>query len=79
MIEQEEFADLVREDASNLKEREEADTIDIIDEVRFYITNFIQNFSDMEEANDRLKVIDDLLEELDLEGWHQSHWLLLIH
>ena len=68
MIEQEEFADLVREDASNLKEREEADTIDIIDEVRFYITNFIQNFSDMEEANDRLKVIDDLLEELDLEG-----------
>ncbi|XP_041377868.1 ankyrin repeat and BTB/POZ domain-containing protein 1-like [Gigantopelta aegis] len=68
VIEQEEFADLVREDASNLKEREEADTIDIIDEVRFYITNFIQTFSDMEEANDRLKVIDDLLEELDLEG-----------
>lgn len=68
MIAQEDFIKLVKEDAANLKERHETDTIDIIDEVRFYITNFIQTYSEMQEANERLKLIDDLLEELYLEG-----------
>ncbi|XP_046357671.1 ankyrin repeat and BTB/POZ domain-containing protein 1-like [Haliotis rufescens] len=68
VIAQEDFIKLVKEDAANLQERHETDTIDIIDEVRFYITNFIQTYSEMQEANERLKLIDDLLEELYLEG-----------
>ncbi len=68
MIGQEDFICIVKEDADNLQQRHETDSIDIIDEVRFYITSFIQTYSEMEEANDKLKLIDDLLEDLYLEG-----------
>lgn len=68
MIIREDFAALVQEDAAEVEMREEADTIDIIDEIRFHITNFVQTFSEVEEANEKLVAIDDLLEHLDLEG-----------
>ncbi|KAH9510218.1 Ankyrin repeat and BTB/POZ domain-containing protein 1 [Bulinus truncatus] len=68
VIHQEEFRQLVVEDAGNLKEREETDTIDIVDEIRYYISSFVLTFSEMEEANEKLKLIDSLLEDLDIEG-----------
>ncbi|KAK6994346.1 ankyrin repeat and BTB/POZ domain-containing protein 1, partial [Biomphalaria glabrata] len=68
VIHQEEFRQLVVEDASNVKEREETDTIDIVDEIRYYISSFVLTYSEMEEANEKLKLIDNLLEELDIEG-----------
>ena len=68
IIAQQEFKQLVLEDASQVKGREETDSIDVIDEIRFYISNFVQTYSEMEEANDKLRLIDDLLEELDVEG-----------
>ncbi|KAJ8301171.1 hypothetical protein KUTeg_020158 [Tegillarca granosa] len=63
-----EFAEIVKKDAKEVKKRQETDSIDIIDEIRFHITSFIQSYSDVEEANEKLKKIDDLLETLDLEG-----------
>ncbi|KAK0052425.1 ankyrin repeat and BTB/POZ domain-containing protein 1 [Biomphalaria pfeifferi] len=68
VIHQEEFRQLVVEDASNVKEREETDTIDVVDEIRYYISSFVLTYSEMEEANEKLKLIDNLLEELDIEG-----------
>ncbi|KAL8620406.1 hypothetical protein ACOMHN_055487 [Nucella lapillus] len=68
VVKQQEFADLVTEDAGQLKERQEMDTIDIIDEVRFYIANVVTCMSDVCEAEDRLRLIDQLLEELELDG-----------
>ncbi|XP_064604723.1 ankyrin repeat and BTB/POZ domain-containing protein 1-like [Liolophura sinensis] len=68
IIQREDFAALVQEDAAEVEMREETDTIDIIDEIRFHITNFVQTFSEVEEANEKLVAIDDLLEHLDLEG-----------
>jgi ankyrin repeat/BTB/POZ domain-containing protein 1 len=62
------FAQMVKEDAENVHSREETDSIDIIDDVRFHITFSIQTYGEMEEANEKLKLIDDFLEELDLEG-----------
>jgi ankyrin repeat/BTB/POZ domain-containing protein 1 len=59
---------MVKEDAENVHSREETDSIDIIDDVRFHITFSIQTYGEMEEANEKLKLIDDFLEELDLEG-----------
>lgn len=56
------------EDAANVKGREETDTIDIVDEIRYYISSFVMTYSEMEEANEKLRLIDDLLEELDVEG-----------
>lgn len=68
MIHSEDFKELVLEDARNVKGREETDTVDIVDEIRYYISSFVLTYSDMEEANEKLRLIDDLLEELDIEA-----------
>ena len=36
-IDEEEFAELIRESASRLKERQETDTIELLDDIRFYL------------------------------------------
>lgn len=69
MIDREDFQDLVKEDASEIKGRQETDSIGIIDDIRFHLTNFVQTYSEMEEANERLRLVDDLLEDLNLDGW----------
>lgn len=68
MIDREDFQDLVKEDASEIKGRQETDSIGIIDDIRFHLTNFVQTYSEMEEANERLRLVDDLLEDLNLDG-----------
>ncbi|PVD25039.1 hypothetical protein C0Q70_15536 [Pomacea canaliculata] len=68
VIEEEDFAELVKEDASNVKERQETDSIDIIDEIRYYIANVVRTFSDLQDADSRLRMIDQLLEDLGLDG-----------
>lgn len=68
MIQLEEFTELVMEDATNVKERQDTDSIEIIDNVRYYLTNFMQTFSEMQEVSEKLQLIDNLLEELNLEG-----------
>ena len=68
MVKCSEFAELVVEDAKTVQDRQETDTIPIIDEVRFHITNFVQTFSDMYDADLKLATIDAFLEELQLDG-----------
>ena len=68
MIDRQDFQDLVKEDASEIKGRQETDSIGIIDDIRFHLTNFVQTYSEMEEANERLRLVDDLLEDLNLDG-----------
>ena len=63
-----EFAAFIREDASSVCQREETDSIPIIDDIRFHITNFMQTYSDMYEADDKMSVIDRLLEDLALDA-----------
>ncbi|KAK3102998.1 hypothetical protein FSP39_015652 [Pinctada imbricata] len=68
VLRKQEFQEIVISDANEIKGRQETDSIGIIDDIRFHITSFVQTYSEMEEANERLRQIDDLLEELDLEG-----------
>lgn len=68
VLQQQEFKEIVISDANEIQGRQVTDSIGIIDDIRFHITSFVQTYSEMEEANERLRVIDDLLEELDLEG-----------
>ena len=63
-----EFYRLVQSDANEVTARQETDSIGIIDDIRFHITNFVQTYSDMDEANEKLAVIDNMLDELGLEG-----------
>ena len=68
MVTSEDFASFVKEDAQTVLKREETDSIPIIDDIRFHITNSVQTFSDMYDADQRLSSIDQFLDQLDLEA-----------
>ena len=63
-----EFEDLVKADAAQVSNRQETDSVDIIDDIRFHITNFVQTYGEMEDANEKLKLIDDFLERIDIDA-----------
>jgi len=67
VLQRKEFSDLVLGDVAEVHDRDDTDTIDIIDSIRFHITNFIQTYSDMQDADENLKIIDDFLMTLGLE------------
>ena len=68
MVQCQDFADFVKEDAEKVQGRQETDSIPIIDDIRFHITNFVQTFSDMYEADQKLGLIDSFLDELQLDA-----------
>lgn len=59
----EDFHSLIVEDAAEVKGRQETDTIGTVDDVRYHITQIHQ---DSLEAYAKHKLIDDLLEKLNL-------------
>nr|XP_033782147.1 ankyrin repeat and BTB/POZ domain-containing protein 1 isoform X2 [Geotrypetes seraphini] len=67
MVELEEFATVVKEDAEAVEEREETDSIPLIDDIRFHITSNVQTYSAIEEANQKLEALERLLATLGLE------------
>ena len=67
-MEMEEFKQLVLEDAHSVQCRQETDTIPIIDDIRFHLTNFLQSFSDVYDTNDKMMLIDAFLEDLNVDG-----------
>ncbi|NP_001096209.1 ankyrin repeat and BTB/POZ domain-containing protein 1 [Xenopus tropicalis] len=67
LVDSEEFAAAVREDAEAVEERQETDSIPLIDDIRFHITSNVQTYSAIEEANQRLEALENLLASLELE------------
>jgi ankyrin repeat/BTB/POZ domain-containing protein 1 len=68
IIDTEEFKELVIRDAAEVHKREDTDTIDIIDDIRHHITSTICTISQVDDANEKLRLIDDLLEDLGLDA-----------
>ena len=68
VLELQEFAQLVQDDATEVESREETDTIDIIDSIRFHLTNFVQTYSELQEMEEKIKLIDKFLESVGLEA-----------
>ena len=68
LVEQTEFIDLVREDAASVQGRQETDSIPVVDDIRFHITNFMQTFSDMYDAEQKLGALHSLLDRLGLDA-----------
>lgn len=68
LVDRKDFEELVKEDAATVRNREEIDSVPLLDDIRFYITNNVQTVSAMDEANDKLAIIDALLERLELDG-----------
>ena len=70
MVKNEKFKELVLNDARNVKSREETDTIDIVDEIRYVLrTTNLNSLSSIKEAELQLECLDSFLEELNLEAW----------
>ena len=67
-IDQSDFHQLVIEDALSVNKRQETDSIPIIDEIRYFITSTVQTFIETEEAKEKLKLIDDLLDKYQLDA-----------
>ena len=69
MVKNEKFKELVLNDARNVKSREETDSIDIVDEIRYVIrTTNLNSLSSITEAELQLECLDSFLEELNLEA-----------
>ena len=69
MVKNEKFKELVLNDARNVKSREETDTIDIVDEIRYVLrTTNLNSLSSIAEAELQLECLDFFLEELNLEA-----------
>ncbi|XP_788155.3 ankyrin repeat and BTB/POZ domain-containing protein 1 isoform X2 [Strongylocentrotus purpuratus] len=64
----EEFIELVKEDAASVENREEVDSITIIDDLRYHIANNLKMYSELQEAQEKLSYLDHLLQELGIEG-----------
>ncbi|KAK1897743.1 Ankyrin repeat and BTB/POZ domain containing protein 1 [Dissostichus eleginoides] len=67
LVEQDEFAELIKEDAASLEERQETDSIPVVDEIRFHITSNVQTYSAIEEANQKLEALEELLTSINIE------------
>ena len=69
MVKTEKFKDLVLNDASNVKSREETDSIDIVDEIKYVLrTTNLNSLSSIKEAENQLECLDSFLEDLNLEA-----------
>lgn len=67
LVEQAEFAEMIREDAEAVEKRHETDSIPLVDDIRFHITSNVQTFSAIEEANQKLEALEQLLSSIDLD------------
>lgn len=61
LVEQAEFAEIIKEDAASVEERQETDSVPLVDEIRYHITGNLQTYSAIEEANQKLEALEELL------------------
>lgn len=66
-MESEEFVAAVKENAEAVEERQETDSIPLVDDIRFHITSNVQTYSAIEEANQKLEALENLLASIGLE------------
>ncbi|KAM4821014.1 ankyrin repeat and BTB/POZ domain-containing protein 1 [Thomomys bottae] len=67
LVEREDFAQAVREEAAAVAARQETDSIPLVDDIRFHVTSTVQTYSAIEEAQQRLRALEDLLAALGLD------------
>lgn len=60
--------DLIIQDATEVKGRQETDSIPVIDDIRYHIRSDVKAVSKLQEASEKLQMIDRLLEDLGLDA-----------
>lgn len=67
LVEREDFVDAVREEAAAVAARQETDSIPLVDDIRFHVASTVQTYSAIEEAQQRLRSLEDLLVSIGLD------------
>ncbi|XP_076596507.1 ankyrin repeat and BTB/POZ domain-containing protein 1 [Chaetodon auriga] len=61
LVEQAEFAEIIKEDAESLEDRHETDSVPLVDDIRYHIASNVQAYSAIEDANQKLEALEELL------------------
>lgn len=69
LVEQPELAEVIKEDAAAVEERQATDSVPLVDEIRFHIASNVQTYSEIEEANQKLEALEELLASINLCCW----------
>lgn len=69
LVEQVEFAEIIKEDAESLVDRHVTDSVPLVDDIRYHIASNVQTYSAIEEANHKMEVLEALLFSIDIECW----------
>lgn len=65
MVNNEKFKQLVIADAENVKGRQETDSIDIVDEIRYVLrTTNLSSLASIQEAEKQLNCLSEFLEDI---------------
>ncbi|XP_077890018.1 ankyrin repeat and BTB/POZ domain-containing protein 1 isoform X2 [Ictidomys tridecemlineatus] len=67
LVEREDFVEAVREEAAAVASRQETDSIPLVDDIRFHVASTVQTYSAIEEAQQRLRALEDLLVSIGLD------------
>lgn len=65
-MEQPELAEVIKEDAASVEERQATDSVPLVDEIRFHIASNVQTYSEIEEANQKLEALEELLVSINI-------------
>uniref|UniRef100_A0A4W2C827 BTB domain-containing protein n=2 Tax=Bos TaxID=9903 RepID=A0A4W2C827_BOBOX len=67
LVQQEDFVEAVREEAAAVAGRQETDSIPLVDDIRFHMGSLVQTCHAMEQAAQRLRVLEELLVSIGLD------------
>ncbi|KAM4738270.1 ankyrin repeat and BTB/POZ domain-containing protein 1 isoform 2-T2 [Anableps anableps] len=67
LVGQAEFAEMIKEDAASLEERQETDSVPLVDDIRYHIASNVQTYSAIEEANQKLEALEELLSSINID------------
>ncbi|XP_024915273.1 ankyrin repeat and BTB/POZ domain-containing protein 1 isoform X3 [Cynoglossus semilaevis] len=67
LVKQPEFVEIIVEDAASLEDRHETDSVPLVDEIRYHIAGNVQTYSEIEEANQKLEILEDLLTSINID------------
>lgn len=67
LVERAEFAEVIKEDADSLEDRHATDSVPLVDDIRYHIASNVQTYSAIEEANQKLAILEDLLFQINIE------------
>lgn len=65
-MEQPELAEVIKEDAASVEDRQATDSVPLVDDIRFHIASNVQTYSEIEEANQKLEALEELLVSINI-------------